>query len=70
MFKNLLGAKISTHTLTIAIGAIAFAAHHFFSDPQADAWLRSHWMIKNTFESVGATLIAYGIYAQPSKPAE
>lgn len=69
MLTNVLRAKLSTHTLTVAIGVFAFAAHRFFSDPHAEAWLQSHWIIKNLFETTGATLVAYGIYKQPTKPA-
>ena len=69
MFTNFIRARVSTHTLTVALCMLAFMAHRFFSDPNADAWLRSHWIIKDLFESAGATLVAFGIYSQPTKPA-
>lgn len=69
MLTNLIRAKLSTHTLLLVIGVLAFAAHRFFSDPHADAWLRSHWVIKDLYETIGAVLVAYGLYSQPTKPA-
>lgn len=67
VLTNFIRAKVSTHSLTIAIAVVAFAAHHFFSDPRADEWLRAHWLVKNLYETAAATLIAFGIYKQPAK---
>jgi hypothetical protein len=69
MFTNLIRAKMSTHTVMVAISVLMFAANHFFSNPQADAWLASHWVLKDLGETVGAVLMVYGIYKQPTAPA-
>lgn len=68
MFTNFIRAKMSTHGLMVAIAVLAFAAHQFFSDPQAAAWLRSHWVARDLYETAGATLIAFGIYTSPTRP--
>jgi hypothetical protein len=70
VFKNFIRAKVSTHGLMVAFTMFAFAAHRFFSDPNAAEWLRRHWVLKDLFETAGATLIAFGIYQQPSKSSE
>jgi hypothetical protein len=69
MLNNFIRAKLSTHTLLFVVGVMAFAAHRFFSDPRADAWLQAHWVIKDLYETAGATLLAYGIYKSPTPPA-
>lgn len=69
MLTNLIRAKLSTHSLLIILGVLAFAAHRFFSDPNADAWLRSHWAVKDLYETIGAVLVAYGLYKQPTQPS-
>lgn len=69
MFTNIVRAKISTHTLLVVLGALAFAAHRFFADPNAAAWLNAHWALKDLGETAGAVLVAYGVYASPTKPA-
>jgi hypothetical protein len=69
MFTNLITAKLSTHSLTVAIGVMVFFTHRFFSDPNAAAWLHAHWQLRDAFETTEATLIAYGLYASPTKPA-
>jgi hypothetical protein len=70
MLTNVIHAKVSTHSVTMAVCGFAFAAHHFFSDPQAAAWLCAHWVMKDLYETVGTTLIAFGIYKQPTPPAD
>lgn len=67
MLTNLIRAKLSTHGLLIALGVLAFAAHKFFSDPNADAWLRAHWVAKDLYETAGACLLAYGVYKSPTE---
>lgn len=67
MLTNLFRAKLSTHTLTVALGVLIFAAHHFFADPQAAAWLNAHWALRDLGESAGAALAVYGVYASPTK---
>lgn len=69
MLTNLIRAKISTHTLTIAVAVLLFAGHKFFSDPQAAAWLNAHWALRDAGETVTAVLVFLGIYSQPTKPA-
>jgi hypothetical protein len=69
MLTNFIRAKVSTHSLLVALAVMSFAAHHFFSDPQAAAWLRAHWVLRNTGETIGATLLAFGIYKTPAKPS-
>ena len=69
MLTRVVRAKLSTHTLLIVVGVLCFTAHRFFSDPNAQAWLASHWVIKDLYETATATLIAYGIYKQPTDPA-
>lgn len=69
MLTNFIRAKLSTHSLLIVLGVLAFAAHRFFSDPQAAEWLRAHWAVKDAFETISATLVAYGLYQSPTKPA-
>lgn len=68
MFTNLFRAKVSTHTLTIAIVVLAFMAHRFFADPQAEAWLNSHWVLRDLGETIGAALAVFGVYKQPTSP--
>jgi hypothetical protein len=68
MLSNFFRAKLSTHSLMVAAAVLAFAAHQFFSDPQAAAWLRAHWVARDLYETAGATLIAFGIYKSPTKP--
>ena len=69
MLTNLIRAKISTHTLTVAVAVMFFMAHHFFADPHAAAWLHAHWVIEDAGETIGAALMVFGIYQQPVKPA-
>jgi hypothetical protein len=68
MFTNVFRAKISTHALLVAIGVLAFMAHQFFSDPNAAAWISRHWIAKDLYETIGATLIAFGVYRNPTPP--
>jgi hypothetical protein len=68
MLTNLFRAKPSTHALMVAVGVLAFFAHQFFSEPSAAAWISQHWIVRDLYESVGATLIAFGIYKQPTPP--
>lgn len=56
MFTNFLRAKMNTHTLTLIVGVLFFAAHHFFSDLQVSAYLQSHWVAR-LLETTGATLV-------------
>jgi hypothetical protein len=69
MLTNFIRAKVSTHSLVVAVAVFAFMAHRFMSDPNAAAWLASHWIVKDVYETITATLIAYGIYKQPFDPA-
>jgi hypothetical protein len=66
MLTNLVRAKMSTHALTVAVAVMATAAHQFFSDPHAATWLQSHWVLRNLYETVGATLVTFGIYRSPT----
>jgi hypothetical protein len=68
MLTNFCRAKLSTHGLMVAITVVAFATNHFFSDPQAAAWLRDHWAIKDLLGTAGATLALLGLYRNPTKP--
>jgi hypothetical protein len=68
MLTNLIRAKISTHTLTVAVAILFFAAHRFFADPQAAEWLRAHWAVRDAGETIAAVLMLLGIYNQPIKP--
>lgn len=67
MLTNFVRAKLSTHTLTIALGVLVFSAHHFFADPHAAAWLNAHWVLSDLGSSIGAALGVYAIYASPTK---
>jgi hypothetical protein len=69
MVTNIARAKMSTHALTVVIAVMATAAHQFFNDPHAATWLQSHWVIRNLYETVGATLVTFGIYRSPT-PAQ
>lgn len=68
MLTNFIRAKLSTHTLMVVIAVGAFATNHFFGDPQAAAWLRAHWALKDLLGTAGATLAVLGLYRTPTKP--
>lgn len=68
MLSNFLRATISTHALMVAIAVIFFAAHRFFSDPQAAAWIANHWALRDLGETIEATLLVYGVYQTPTRP--
>jgi hypothetical protein len=68
MLTNFIRAKATTHGLMVAIAVIFFAAHRFFSDPQAGAWLAGHWALRDLGETIEATMLVYGVYSPPTKP--
>jgi len=69
MLTNFIRAKVSTHTVMLAVCVFAFSAQHFFSDPEAAAWLHAHWIWRDLYETAGSALLAFGVYKSPAPPA-